>query len=168
MCILFGLRDGIVRKIVASIVLIVGLILGQLYMHDVGKYLVDHGGASQENAPIYGFLSIFLGILLVQGFFYRIVTKNYKIGGIADRIGGIALGFIEGVLFVSSLLFIFTLSGFPDSATKRDSQFYKSVVNIAPRILDLTSTVGPEVLDKLRDVSSPESVDKDKVKKVRP
>jgi uncharacterized membrane protein required for colicin V production len=167
MCILFGLRDGIVRKIVAIVMLIAGLILGQLYMHDVGKYLVNHGGASQGNAPLYGFLSIFLGLLLVQGFFYRIVTKNYKIGGIADRIGGIVLGFIEGVLFVSSLLFIFAMVGFPDSSTKHDSQFYKSVVNIAPQILDMTSTVGPDVLDKLKDVGSPESLDKDKVKKVR-
>jgi len=168
MCILFGLRDGIVRKIVAIVVLIAGLILGQLYMHDVGQYLVEHGGASQGNAPIYGFLSIFLGLLLVQGFFYRIVTKNYKIGGIADRIGGIVLGFIEGVIFVSSLLFIFAMSGFPGGSTKRDSEFYKSVVNIAPRILDLTSTAAPEVLDKLKDMGSPESSDKDKGKKYRP
>ena len=47
MCILFGLRDGIVRKLVAIVVLIAGLILGQLYMRDVGEFLADHAGASQ-------------------------------------------------------------------------------------------------------------------------
>jgi uncharacterized membrane protein required for colicin V production len=167
-CILFGLRDGIVRKLVAIVVLIAGLILGQIYMHDLGKYFVEQGGASQENAPIYGFLSIFLGLLLVQGLFYRIVAKNYKIGGFADRIGGLILGFIEGVLFVSSLLFIFALFGFPSNSTKRDSQFYKSVVNIAPKILDLTSTVGPEVFDKLKDMGSPDAIDNSKAKKVFP
>jgi uncharacterized membrane protein required for colicin V production len=104
----------------------------------------------------------------VQGLFYRIVAKNYKIGGFADRIGGIVLGFIEGVLFVSTLLFIFATSDFPDRNNKRDSQFYKSVVNIAPQILDMTSTVGPEVLNKLKDVGTPESIDKDKVKKNLP
>jgi len=167
-CVLFGLRDGIVRKIVAIVILIAGLILGQLYMHDVGKYLIGHGGASEEGAPIYGFLIIFFGLLVVQGLLYRIITKNYKIGGFADRIGGIILGFIEGILFVSSMLFIFAMVDFPDRTTKRDSQFYKSVVNIAPQILDITSTVGPEVLDKLKDVGSSESVDKDTVTKVNP
>ncbi len=166
MCVLFGVRDGIVRKIVAIVVLIAGLILAQLYMHDVGKYFIEHAGASQENAPIYGFLCIFLGLFLVQGFLYRILTKNYKIGGIADRIGGIVLGFIEGVLFVSSLLFIFAMSGFPDTQNKRDSQFYKSVVNIAPQILDLTSTVGPDVINKLREMDSPESPDTNRARKV--
>jgi uncharacterized membrane protein required for colicin V production len=168
LCVLFGLRDGIVRKIVAIVVLIAGLILGQLYMHDVGKYLIGHGGASEEGAPIYGFLIIFFGLLLLQGLFYRIITKNYKIGGFADRIGGIILGFIEGVLFVSSMLFIFAMVDFPDRTNKHDSQFYKSVVNIAPQILDITSTVGPEVLNKLKDVGSSESVDKDTVAKVNP
>ncbi len=160
-CILFGLRDGIIRKIVAIVVLIAGLILAQFYMHDVGKYFIEHAEASQENAPIYGFLCIFLGLFLIQGFIYRIVTKNYKIGGITDRIGGMVLGFFEGVLFVSSLLFIFALSGFPDIQNKRDSQFYKSVVNIAPQILDFTSTV-------VSDMGSSESSEKDKEKKVHP
>jgi uncharacterized membrane protein required for colicin V production len=168
MCILFGLRDGIVRKLVAIVVLIAGLILGQIYMRDVGDLLVGRGGTNPEDAPIYGYLVIFLGLLIVQGLFYRIVAKNYKIGGFADRIGGIVLGFIEGVLFVSTLLFIFATSDFPDRNNKRDSQFYKSVVNIAPQILDMTSTVGPEVLNKLKDVGTPESIDKDKVKKNLP
>ena len=161
MCILFGLRDGIVRKLVAIVVLIAGLILGQIYMRDVGDLLVGRGGTNPEDAPIYGYLVIFLGLLIVQGLFY-------KIGGFADRIGGIVLGFIEGVLFVSTLLFIFATSDFPDRNNKRDSQFYKSVVNIAPQILDMTSTVGPEVLNKLKDVGTPESIDKDKVKKNLP
>ncbi len=168
MCILFGLRDGIVRKLVAIVVLIAGLILGQIYMRDVGDLLVGRGGTNPEDAPIYGYLVIFLGLLIVQGLFYRIVAKNYKIGGFADRIGGIVLGFIEGVLFVSTLLFIFATSDFPDRNNKRDSQFYKSVVNIAPQILYITSTVGPEVLNKLKDVGTPESIDKDKVKKNLP
>jgi len=105
-------------------------------------------------------LIIFLGLLIVQGFLYRIITGSYKIGGIADRIGGIILGFIEGVLFVSSLLFIFAMTDFPDRQNKHDSQFYKSVVNIAPQILDMTSTIGPDVVNKLKDVGSPNFNDK--------
>ena len=168
MCILFGVRDGIVRKLVAIIVLIAGLILGQIYMRDVGNLIVGRGGISHEDAPMDGFLIIFLGLLIIQGFLYRILTKSYKIGGIADRIGGIVLGFIEGVLFVSSLLFIFAMADFPDRTNKHDSEFYKSVVNIAPQILDMTSTVGPDVLNKLKDVGSPGSIDKAKGKKVLP
>ena len=168
MCILFGVRDGIVRKLVAIIVIIAGLILGQIYMRDVGNFIVGRGGVSHEDAPMDGFLIIFLGLLIIQGFLYRILTKCYKIGGIADRIGGLILGFIEGVLFVSSMLFIFAMADFPDRQNKHDSEFYKSVVNIAPQILDMTSTVGPDVINKLKGVGSSGSTDKAKGNKVLP
>jgi uncharacterized membrane protein required for colicin V production len=167
-CILFGVRDGIVRKLVAIIILIAGLILGQIYMRDVGNFIVGRGGINHEDAPLYGFLIIFLGLLIIQGFLYRILTGSYKIGGIADRIGGIVVGFIEGVLFVSSMLFIFAMADFPDRTNKHDSQFYKSVVNIAPQILDMTSTVGPDVLDKLKEMGTPGSIDKSKGNKALP
>jgi uncharacterized membrane protein required for colicin V production len=166
-CILFGFRDGIVRKLVAIVILIAGLILGQLYMRDVGNLLAGHGEGAKEGSPINGFLIVFLGMFIVQALLYRLLAKNYKIGGFADKIGGIALGFVEGAIFVSALLFIFATSDFPDRNNKRDSQFYKSLVNIAPQILDMTSTIGPDAIEK-PDAGAPKSIDKQKVKKPLP
>jgi len=166
--ILLGVRDGSVRKLVAIIVLIAGLILGHIFMRDVGDLLTGRGGISHEDAPMDGFLVIFFGLFIIQSLLYKILTGSYKIGGIPDRVGGIVLGFIEGTLLVSSLLYIFAMSDFPDYQTKRYSMFYKSVVNIAPQILDMTSTVGPDVLDKLKEAGTPSSIDKAKGNKVLP
>jgi uncharacterized membrane protein required for colicin V production len=163
--ILLGVRDGTVRKLVAIVVLIAGLILAQMYMRDLGNIIVGRGGIDAEEAPTYGFLIIFFGLFILQALLYKIITKSYKIGGIPDRIGGTVLGFIEGAIFVSSLLFIFAMSGFPDRQTKRDSSFYKPIVNIAPQILDLTSTVGPEVLEKFKEIGTPGSLEGTKDKK---
>lgn len=162
--ILLGLRDGVVRKFVAIIVLIAGLILGQNYMHAVGKFLIGQEGASSSDAPMYGFLIIFLGLFIVQALLYKIITRSYKIGGLADRIGGIILGFIEGAIFISSLLFILALSGFPDRETKRDTRFYKTLVNIAPKILDFTSTLNTETFNKLKEIGTSSSQEKSKDK----
>ncbi len=164
-CILYGVRDGIVRKAIAIVVIIGGLILAQVYMRDMGDFLAGRGGISHEYAPMYGFLFIFLGLLIIQALLYRYIAKKYKIGGIADRIGGTVLGFLEGILLVSSLLYIFTMYGFPDYQTKKYSMFHKSVVNIAPRILDLTSTIGPDALENLKEFGTPESTEKNKAKK---
>lgn len=155
--IILGARDGIVRKLVASVVLIAGLILGHIFMRDVGNFLVGRAGISHEDAPMYGFLTIFFGLFIVQSLLYKLLTESYKIGGIADRIGGIVFGFIEGALFVSSLLFILAMSGFPDRETSRDTRFYKTFVNIAPQILDFTTSVGPDVLEKFKEVGTPAS-----------
>jgi uncharacterized membrane protein required for colicin V production len=104
---------------------------------------------------MYGFLIIFVSVVIVQGLLYKVLAGSYKIGGIADRLGGIILGLVEGTLFISSLLFIFALSGTPARETARDSRFYKAIVNIAPQILDFTSTLGPEAMEKFKEISAP-------------
>jgi uncharacterized membrane protein required for colicin V production len=145
--IILGVRDGIIRKLVATIALIAGLFLGQIYMHPVGTYLADRGWIEISDAQQDGFLIIFLGLTIIQSLLYKLLTGSYKIGGVADRIGGAVLGFIQGVIFISSLLFIFALSGSPDPETKRDASLYKPIVNIAPQILDITSSLETDPLN---------------------
>ena len=160
--ILLGFRDGVVRKLVAIIVLVAGLYLGQIYMHDLGKFLSENGWVQSANPSTYGFLTIFLGLAILQGLLYKFIAKGYKIGGFADRVGGLVLGFIEGALFISSLLFVFALTGFPSRETKRDARLYKPIVNIAPQILDFTSTLSPDYLKKINDVDSSHTTKKKK------
>jgi membrane protein required for colicin V production len=141
---LIGFRDGIVRKLVAIVIMIGGLFAGQIYQHDAGEFLVDNLAVDPSHAPMLGYLAIFFGLILVQALVYRLAAGKYKIGGFADHVIGCVLGFAEGVLFVSAVLLILLPTGFPERGTSKDSRFYKSVVNIAPQILDVESSVNPE------------------------
>jgi len=155
---LLGLRDGIIRKLAAIVFLIVGLMLGQLYMHDFGQFLSDNGWIHTDEPSMYGYLFIFFGVAILQGVVYKILAKGYKIGGFADRIGGLVLGFIEGALFLSCLLFILAQTGFPSLEIKRDARLYKPIVNIAPQILDLTSLIESESIEKLQEAGKAKTV----------
>jgi len=145
---LMGLRDGIVRKAIAILVMIGGLFAGQIFQHDAGEFLVSKVGADPSSAPMLGYLTIFFGLVLLQALVYRLVAGKYKIGGVADRIIGCGLGFAEGMLLVSSILLILLPTGFPSRTTARDSRFYKSVVNIAPQILDVESSINTESIQE--------------------
>jgi hypothetical protein len=57
------------------------------------------------------------------------------------------------------MLFIFAMSGFPDRTTIHDSSFYKSIVNIAPQILDLTSSLDTDTFEKLKEMGTPRAVE---------
>jgi uncharacterized membrane protein required for colicin V production len=150
--ILLGFRDGVIRKLVAIVMLIAGLFLGQLFMHDLGQFLADNKWIESTDSSMYGYLIIFSAVVILQWLLYKLVARSYKIGGFLDRIGGLALGFIEGTLFLSCLFFIFAQTGFPSRDLKRDSMFYKPIVNIAPQILDLTSLVDSESYEKLKEM----------------
>ena len=151
---LFGLRDGIVKKLVGIAAIVLALFLAQGYMHDAGKFLVENMGTAQGNAAPMGFFGIFLVVTLLASLIYRIASSNYKIGGIADRIIGAILGFVQGALIASSLLLFMALQGSPSRDTLRDSRLYKPLVNLAPQILDLGSEIGPEAAKHIESLTS--------------
>lgn len=153
---LLGLRDGIVKKLVGIASIILGLFLGQGYMHDVGQFLVENMGTTPSSAPAMGFFWIFLFTTLVTSIVYRITSNNFKIGGIADRVLGAVLGFVQGALIASSLLLIMAFQGIPSRTTARDSRMYKPLVNIAPQILDFGSEAGSETIKHIDSLTRPD------------
>ena len=152
---LTGVRDGIVRKLVSSAMTIVAVILGQIFMRDAANVLVEGAGVDPSGAPLLGFLAVFFGILLAQALIYRFATGSYKIGGIPDRIGGGVLGVFQGVLFLSSFLLIMAMAGWPSKSMTRDSRIYRGIVNISPQIIDAITTAGPDAVEELKGISTP-------------
>ena len=102
---LFGLRDGLVKKLVSIGAIVLALFLGQAFMRDAGEFMVQNMGTAKSDAPSMGFMAIFLFVTIVASVLYRLLSGNFKIGGIADRVLGVLLGFIQGALLASSLLF---------------------------------------------------------------
>jgi uncharacterized membrane protein required for colicin V production len=131
-------------------------------MRTIGALLVDNGWINAQNASMYGFLIIFISMAIAQGLLYKLLAGSYKLGGTADRLGGLFFGFLEGALFLSSLLYIFALSGIPSREATYESSLYKPIVNIAPQILDFGSATAPEAVEHLKDISKPSEVSTEK------
>lgn len=162
---LLGLRDGLVRKLVSIAAIVVGLFLGQLLMHDASKFLIQTVGIPPREGPSIGFFVVFVLFTLSAGLLYRIVSGNYKIGGVADKLLGAVLGFVQGALLASSLLLILAMQGVPSRSTAQNSGLYKPLVNIAPQILDLGSSIAPETQRHLEDLANPQKAIEGKVSK---
>lgn len=150
-----GLRDGLVRKLVGIGAIIIGLFAAQGFMHDVAEFMVSDLGAAREGTPALAFSLIFFFIVLFASIVYRVTSDNYKIGGVADKVLGATLGFVQGALFASSLLLMMAFSGMPSRATSHDSRLYKPLVNIAPQILDLGGEVGTGAFKNIQDLTRP-------------
>ena len=138
---LLGFRDGSVRKLTSLVMTGVALFVGHMLMRSVGDVFIETLSVGDATGPMMGFLAVFVGIVLVQSIVYKIATESYKIGGLADMVAGSFLGLFQGMLFLSSLLFILSFAGVPSKSTKEYSKIYRSVVNIAPQLLDLFTTV---------------------------
>ena len=138
---LLGFRDGSVRKLVSLVMTGVALFVGHVFMRDVGEMFIASLDVGPAAGPMLGFLAVFIGIVLVQSIVYKLATDAYKIGGLADRSAGAVLGIFQGILFLSALLYVLAFAGVPSKATREYSKIYRSVVNVAPQLLDLFITV---------------------------
>ena len=150
-----GVRDGLVRKLVSIGAIVLALFLGQAYMRDVGQWLIANVGTSPSSAPSLGFFYIFVIVTLAVSVIYKVTSDNYKIGGVADKVLGAILGFVQGALIASSLLLILAFQGVPSRDTIRDSRLYKPLVNLAPQIIDLGAEVGPGAVKNLENLTKP-------------
>ncbi len=154
---LFGMRDGLVKKLVSIAAIILSLFLGHAFMRDVGDFMVQNMGVAASSAPSMGFLAVFLMVTLIASLIYRVLSGNFKIGGIADRVLGAILGLVQGALVASCFLFFMALQGSPSRQTVRESRLYKPLANLAPQILDLGAELGPEAAKQIDSLTRPDA-----------
>ncbi len=150
-----GWRDASARKLTSIAVCIIGMFVAHYFMQDLGQFLIKKLHYQPETAPVAAFLMIFLVLFLLQFALYRPLTHNYKFGGIVDKIFGVPLGLVEGVIFISIVIFVINMQGPPRERTVRDSRLYRPVASVAPQIFDLFSTVLPAAQQTLENVAAP-------------
>jgi membrane protein required for colicin V production len=153
---LLGFRDGLVRKLVSMAGAILAMFIAHFFMQDIAQLLVQHLHAQPANAPMTAFFTVFFMLFALQSILYRFLTKNYKIGGIVEKIIGVVVGLAQGVLMVSIVLMILTLQGPPSRRMTRDSRLYAPVVSIAPQIKDFLSNLLPSAQESIEKMTSPE------------
>ncbi len=146
-----GFRDGLVKKGIALTVTFAAMIVAQLTLDDMARFFVDEFDISPGEAPLYGYFTVFFGMIFIQSLVYRLAGHGYKIGGIADRTVGSVFGILQGLLIMSVVLMMLGLLRFPSRTYRVDSRLYKSVVNIAPQLLDFTMNVVPETTGELQE-----------------
>ena len=150
-----GFRDGSIRKLVAITVVILAMFISQYLMHDFGGFLKNNLNVQSSTAPMNAFFMIFFIMFFLQSVLYRFITDNYKIGKIADRVVGVVLGTIEGLIVISVVIFVLTFQGPPSRKTIWDSRLYLPTAAIAPRIMDFFANLIPMATESIEKLTSP-------------
>ena len=150
-----GFRDGSIRKLVAITVVIIGMFLSQYVMHDFSEFLRDNMHIQPATAPMTAFFMTFFMLFFLQSLLYRFITDNYKIGKIADRVIGVVLGTIEGLIIISVVIFVLTMKGPPSRKTIWDSRLYVPTAAIAPQIMDFFANLIPNATKSIEKLTSP-------------
>ncbi len=165
-----GFTTGVIRQVASLVSLIFGFLVALQLMEPVGRVLTGFMGVTEQYAPVFGFISVFLlfhlaVVLLVKLFetvleVLKLTTVNRLLGSLA---GAVKAALVLGIVFLT-LGYV----DVPDERTQAESTLYQPIAQVFPMTWEMVRTAFPqveelsrkftgEVKEAVEDSSAPES-----------
>jgi len=136
---ILGYKDGLVRKIIGVLGLVIGLFLGIKFSKEAGILLAPAFNDELYLSEIIGGVLIFLITIFLASVIKRLIHPADKVNKFLNQLlGGIA-GVLQLMFFVSALLLFLNIFQFPNQNLKESSLLYSSVYSIIPKTIELVS-----------------------------
>ncbi|MEO8513857.1 MAG: CvpA family protein [Ignavibacteria bacterium] len=151
----FGFRKGFLRKLLGIAGIIVGFILAIKFYDSVAAILSK---VIKENPVFVNVLSflIIIGILYGASIWLARFIANMNSGtGLVDKILGTIVGFIQGLLVASVLLYNLSFADLPSKNTRDNSLLYGTIIKIAPAMFDKVIYYFPGLQDLYHEYKNP-------------
>lgn len=111
---LFGFASGLIRGIGSIVGIILGAIVATKNFAAVGGFLLPFLGGNKLVAGVTAYLLLFLAMSALIGFLFLSLDRIFQLVAIIpglkalNRIGGLLLGIVEGVLIVGVIFNAYT------------------------------------------------------------
>lgn len=148
-----NLALGLVHALGAIVGLVLGLLIARFYYLPLGELLAPALFEKEGIAKVAAFVFIFFLISKLFALFVHFLQKIVRwlpFGSLVDRVGGILIGLIEGVLVLSILIFFLFSFVRKDSVLEKEineSEFAKFHITVS----HLTIPLLPKALREIKD-----------------
>jgi len=151
--VLLGLKNGMLRSLFSLAGIIGGLILATSYNDRLTTHL-SFLKLDDKLISLISFIAIIIFCYIISVYIARKISGINVVTRTFDRILGIGLGFLKG-LVLASLFLILTTNTFHlfDKKAVDESRFYKSTINAAPEIYDFIMQIFPGAKDFYESLS---------------
>ena len=158
-----GFRKGFVRKLLGIAGIITGFILAVNFYETAASVLAVIIKGNKIFTDVLGFLFIIAIIYGVSIWLAKFIAGINSGSGLVDKILGTALGFLQGLIAASILLFNLSIADIPAKETRDASVFYKPVSKTAPVIFDKILDLFPGLKDVYKNYLNPDKTDKNRI-----
>lgn len=151
----FGFRKGFLRKLLGIAGIILGFILAVKFYDTLTPLLAK---VIKENPVFVNALSFLIIIGIVYGasvWLARFIANMNSGTSLVDKILGTAVGFFQGLLVASVILYNLSFANLPSAETRNSSLLYGAVTKIAPAMFDKILEFFPGLQDLYRDYKTP-------------
>ena len=171
--IIMGFRKGLIAEVLGLLGIVIAFFLAIRFGGFAAGFIPERFKLPEILNYVAGFILVFGGVVI----FFRMLTKALKsvihptaLKGL-DKIGGLMIGFAEGLLIASVIVFLFSLTPLADAAEEDidESLFYYPTSKIAPMIFDTVYNIVPvdkklneikdQVVEQLEDTKASEIIE---------
>lgn len=146
----FGIKNGLVRQLVALAVIYFGITLSLKFSSSVSAWLLEHLEMPEFWAKAVSFILVFFVVALVLSLLGRLVEKIIQISllGWLNKLLGIVMTFVLFLFIISALVYLVDSANnileFIPKEKIEESRFYPSLLQLAqdvfPRFKELFQT----------------------------
>jgi membrane protein required for colicin V production len=134
---ILGYKDGLVRKVIGLLGLVVAIFLAITYSGNLGDYLSPLFNNENYLAKIVSGFVIFFSTLLLFAIIKRLIHPTDKVNKFLNQLlGGIA-GTLQIVFITSVFLLILNTISIPNKDDINNSVLYSSIYSVVPTTIDL-------------------------------
>lgn len=136
----FGIKNGLVRQLVAFAVIFFGIRLSLRFATPVGEWVTEHVKIGDFWAKAVSFILIFFAVALVLSLFGRIIEKIIKITllGWLNKLLGVVMTFILTILLLSVVVYLVdsanNLLEFIPKEKLEESRFYPALLQLSQEV----------------------------------
>jgi membrane protein required for colicin V production len=133
---ILGFRDGLVRKIIGVLGVIIGVALAFEFSNEIAVWIAPLLNDEIYLAEIVSGFMIFLVTLFVFALVKRIVHPFDKVNKFVNQLlGGIA-GIVQIIFIVSAFLLLLNVFNVPNKSSRESSLLYQKTYDVIPFTID--------------------------------
>ncbi len=145
-----GFKKGFIVGVISLLALVLGVFGGFYFLNWGVSILINEFGLTGKLIPIFAFIVIFVGIIIIINFIGKLLKKFIHLillGGV-DKLAGALMGALMWTFLMSSLIWVASVFniGFP-SDWEHGSLLITYVKPVAPALASILDGVIPAVSD---------------------
>lgn len=134
---ILGFKDGLVRKIIGIIGIILGIISAVQFSNAVGTFIAPILNDEIYLAEIVAGFLIFVTTIFVFALLKRVIHPFDKVNQFVNQILGGFAGALQIVFFTSAFLLFLNIFDIPNRQARNESFLYSKVYNVIPFSIEM-------------------------------
>jgi membrane protein required for colicin V production len=156
---ILGFKDGLIRKIIGLIGLIIAIVLAFQLGSKAGKLFTSFFNEDDYLASLIAGVIIFFGILLITSIIKRLIHPTDKVNNLINQSLGGIIGIIQMLFFTSTFCLFLNIFSYPKATDRNNSAFYDFVLNLIPKTTELIIGSRSNATEFIKDYIEKNDVD---------